>query len=238
MASLCEDCRRRYEENPMRVFDCKVEEDRRRLAEAPTSLDHLCAVCRGHFDSFRAHLGRLGLAYRVDPRLVRGLDYYVRTAFEVVAEQGLGSQNSLMGGGRYDGLVRELGGPEVAGFGWALGIERLMLLLGAAAEEGAAPRIDARSDVFIVHLGEAARDLSTTIARDLRARNLSVRLDPRAAKIAAQMKRADREGARFVLILGDDEIGKGVYKLKNMKTGEQQPVRAGALDELWARIRS
>ena len=143
-----------------------------------------------------------------------------------------------MGGGRYDGLVRELGGPEVAGFGWALGIERLMLLLGAAAEEGAAPRIDARSDVFIVHLGEAARDLSTTIARDLRARNLSVRLDPRAAKIAAQMKRADREGARFVLILGDDEIGKGVYQLKNMKTGEQQPVRAGALDELWARIRS
>lgn len=236
LGRLCEDCGRRYRENPLRVFDCKIEADRALLSGAPAMLDHLCAACREHFGSFRGHLDALGIEYRIDPRLVRGLDYYMRTAFEIVAEQGLGSQNSLMGGGRYDGLVKELGGPEVPGFGWALGLERLLLLLGAVPPEGAPPAIEARSDLFIAHLGETGRARALRIAKDLRAMGLSVRLDPRPTKLAAQMKRADREGALFSLVLGDDEIRTGSYQLKDMRSGAQEPIAAGDWQLLMKRV--
>jgi histidyl-tRNA synthetase len=237
LAKLCEDCHRRYEENPMRVFDCKVAGDRSLLADAPAVMEHLCEVCRVHFDSVLGHLSRLGIAYRIDPRLVRGLDYYVRTAFEIVAEEGLGAQNSLMGGGRYDGLVKELGGPDLPGFGWALGIERLLMLLGVGSDEGAPPALSLRSDVSLAYLGEEARTRAMRIAKELRAMEISVRIDPRPGKLGSQLKRADREGALFCLVLGDEEIKNDIYQLKDMRSGTQEPLPAGDWNQLLERLR-
>lgn len=236
--TFCADCQRRIEENPLRVFDCKVQVDKDLLQDAPTSLDHLCDACRDHFSKFRGYLTTLEIQFAVDPRLVRGLDYYVKTAFEILAQEGLGSQNALMGGGRYDGLVKELGGPDLAGFGWALGIERLMMLLGAARAEGAAIAIVPSADLFVAHIGDAATARSIGLVKDFRAQGLSVRFDPRAAKLGAQMKRADREGARFALILGDEEIAQNVYQVKDMRSGGQEPVHAAALAALVERIRN
>lgn len=240
---LCADCQRRLVENPLRVFDCKVESDRILLRDAPTVLEHLCEACRTHFAGVRSHLDRLGIAYRIDPRLVRGLDYYVRTAFEVVAEEGLGAQNSLMGGGRYDGLVKELGGPDVPGFGWALGIERLLMLKEAAhggvrssSEDPASKSGLGGSDLFIAHLGDEAWAHAILLAKGLRARGYSVRIDPARGKLGPQLKRADREGARFALILGDDEIRRSVYQLKNMATQAQDTIEADPPEELATRL--
>src|SRR5262249_32014855 len=156
----------------------------------------------------------------IDPRLVRGLDYYVRTAFEVLAASGLGAQNALMGGGRYDGLVKELGGPDLPGFGWALGLERLLMLLPGAPAGGAAPA--AGCDLFVAHLGEEARRRSVVLARDLRGAGLSVRIEPGGRGLGSQLRRADREGARFALILGDDEIRSGTYQLRDMRSEAQE----------------
>ena len=235
-ARLCADCQRRLAENPLRVFDCKIESDRALLARAPTVLEHLCAACREHFEALQKHLGQLGIGFRIDPRLVRGLDYYVRTAFEIVADRGLGSQNALMGGGRYDGLLKELGGPDLPAFGWALGLERLVMLLGAFASEGDPLSIPARADLFLAHMGDDARGRAITLARELRGRGVSVRIDPRSRGLGAQLRRAEREGARFALILGDDEIRAGIYQLKDMERELQEPIEAadGAklLDEL------
>ena len=248
---LCEDCQRRFLENPLRVFDCKVPADRERIQKAPTlgSRDprgpagrtFRCDRCEEHFAAVRDHLEELGFrfgtpdGYVIDDRLVRGLDYYVRTAFEVLSESGLGAQNSLLGGGRYDGLVKELGGPDVPGFGWAMGIERLLLLTGAVPAEGDSGLAPARSDLFIAHLGHAARRRAS-YSPSRAARGLSVRLDPREGKLGAQMKRADREGARFALIVGDEEIARGIYQLKDMASEVQQEVSAGDLDGLAGRI--
>jgi histidyl-tRNA synthetase len=241
---LCADCQRRLMENPLRVFDCKVPADRSLLQDAPTMLDHLCEACRGHFAAVQEHLRRLEIPFRIDPRLVRGLDYYVRTAFEVIAEEGLGAQNSLMGGGRYDGLVKELGGPDVPGFGWALGVERLLMLKEAAAAtrrtpgaavdpDGSPPR---GADLFIAHMGEDAWARAVLLAKGLRRHGYAVRLDPARGKLGSQLKRADREGARFTLILGDDEIRESIYQLKNMTTQAQESVEAGPQDDFADRL--
>lgn len=227
---LCGDCQRRLIENPLRVFDCKVEADRTLLQDAPTMVEHLCDACRAHFAAVQEHLRRMEIAYRIDPRLVRGLDYYVRTAFEVIAEKGLGSQNALMGGGRYDGLVKELGGPDVPGFGWALGIERLLMLKEAASDgprnSSAAHDSPGTTDLFIAYLGDEAWARAILLARDLRGCGYSVRLDPSRGKLGSQLKRADREGARFTLILGEDEIRRSIYQLKTMTTQTQEPIDA------------
>src|SRR5262245_60604622 len=158
---LCEDCRRRAAENPLRVFDCKNEPCRAELADAPAILDSLCAGCREHFAAVRAYLDAYGIPYTVEPRLVRGLDYYVRTAFELLSD-GLGAQNSLRGGGRYDGLVKELGGRDTPGFGWAMGLERLILLL-PEAKDGRA-----RLDALVAPLHPGARRPAALVARALR----------------------------------------------------------------------
>lgn len=234
---LCEDCQRRLVENPLRVFDCKVPADRHLLAGAPAMLDHLCDPCRAHFDAVLGHLKALGIDYRIDRRLVRGLDYYVRTAFEIVADRGLGSQNSLMGGGRYDGLVKELGGPDVAGFGWALGIERLMLLLGLdPADAGGAAATGPGTDLYVAHVGDRAVALAVPLARDLRARGFAVRLDPRPAKLGAQLGRAAKAGARYALILGDDEIDRATYPLKDLLGGGQEAIAAESPAQLVAQV--
>lgn len=217
VGTLCEDCRRRYVENPLRVFDCKVEEDRQRLALAPTILDTLCDPCASHFGEVRRRLDACGIRYTVDPRIVRGLDYYQRTVFEVVAT-GLGAQNALIGGGRYDGLVAELGGPPLPGFGFALGMERLVLLLPAERVPSSG------ADVLLVGLGESGWGASIDLARRLRARGLRAVTALSERPLGAQMKRAERLRARFAVFVGGEELGSGFFGLKDLSTGVQVSV--------------
>ena len=215
-SELCGDCRRRSESNPLRIFDCKVSACQPIVDALPHSTNYLCDGCREHFAAVTAQLTALELDYRVSHRLVRGLDYYARTTFEVLGAT-LGAQNALLGGGRYDGLVRQLGGPDRAGIGFAAGMERLVLAMpegpGAVAP-----------DAFVVALGEAARPAAHVLARDLRHAGVATLVDYDARSLRAQMKRADRSGARRVLILGDDEIARGEVTVKDMESGEQTAV--------------
>ena len=224
LAELCEDCNRRYAENPLRVFDCKVEKDRAILESAPTVLDALCEGCATHFSEVRRRLDGYGIPYVVDARMVRGLDYYERTVFEVVSS-GLGAQNALLGGGRYDGLVEELGGPRLPGFGFALGMERLLLVMPEESGDRVA------TDVLLVGLGAPGFEASVPMARRLRAAGLSVTMPLAERPLGAQLKRADKLGARFAVFVGKDEIEKDRYGFKDLATGEQLELPEGAIAE-------
>ncbi|GAB4222606.1 MAG: histidine--tRNA ligase [Acidobacteriota bacterium] len=212
---LGEDSRRRLHTNPLRVLDSKDEQEQALFAEAPRITDALCDACRAHHDAVRDGLARLGIPYEEDPRLVRGLDYYVRTTFEVRATRGLGAQNAVLGGGRYDGLVRALGGPDVPGLGWAAGIERL-LLAGGVLDEPAAARLD----VYVVTLGASPPE-TLALVQALRAEGLAAGWDPGGHGLGGQMKRAGRSGARFAVLLGDDERARGTSTIKDLASGEQ-----------------
>ncbi len=213
---MCGDCRRRIEVNPLRCFDCKVAADRELLARADTIQDHLCDACRDHFAAVKAHLERLGVPFDLDPRLVRGLDYYCRTTFEV-SLAGLGAQNALLGGGRYDGLVKSLGGPPVPAFGFAVGEDRLVLSLPENADIP-----ESSPDVYMISLGEKALQHAPAMAARLRSGRRRVVLDPMPGKsLRSQMRKANDLGARFVLILGEQEIASGRYTLKRMSDGAQ-----------------
>lgn len=225
LPDLCEDCRRRYQENPLRVFDCKIESDLRALAEAPTLLDLLCAPCAHHFTAVRDLLHGFGIPHRVDPRMVRGLDYYQRTVFEVTAE-GLGAQNAVLGGGRYDGLVEELGGPPVPGFGFAVGMERLLMLIPEDRGRDRGP------DVAVVGMGEEGWVASIALARRLRVAGLRAAMPLEERPLGAQLKRGDKLGARFAVFLGKDEIASGRYGVKDLRTGEQRTLDEDALVDL------
>jgi histidyl-tRNA synthetase len=183
----------------------------------------LCAPCAAHFDAVRATLDGFAIPYVVDPRLVRGLDYYQRTVFEVVAT-GLGAQNALLGGGRYDGLVEELGGPAIPGFGFAAGMERLVLVMGRRAGSGAV------SDVLIVGLGETGFRASIGLARSLRKLGVRVAMSLTERTLGAQLKRAERVGARFALFVGDAELSRGRFGLKNLTSGEQIEVDEAGIE--------
>ena len=222
---LCSDCQRRAETNPLRIFDCKVEKDQAIIDTLPHSVDYLCDDCRAHFEQVTGLLTALGLDFTVSHRLVRGLDYYMRTTFEV-AGGGLGAQNALLGGGRYDGLVAQLGGPDRPGIGFAAGLERLLL----AMPEGKAPT---PPDAFVVAAGEAARRPAHLLTRDLRQAGLIALVDYEPRSLKAQMKRANRAGARRVLILGEDELARGEVTVREMKTSEQTTARR---DEIVPRL--
>jgi histidyl-tRNA synthetase len=223
-ASLCGDCQRRAETNPLRVLDCKVEADQPIIDALPSILDYLCEPCRTHFDAVRRYLTDRGIEYEVRPRMVRGLDYYMRTTFEVV-HGSLGAQNSVLGGGRYDGLAESLGSKvHSPGIGFSIGEDRLVM--SVEGEQQATPL-----DLFVAPLGEAAVRAATLVARDLRRAGHSVELVE--AKLKRAMEIANKLGARFVLIIGDTEIAAGRYALKNMSTGEQQSV---APDEIAAAL--
>lgn len=226
---MCADCRRRSVENPMRVFDCKVENCRRLLEEAPSIAEHLCEPCREHFAAVRELIDAYGIGYRIDTRLVRGLDYYVRTAFEVLAE-GLGAQNSLMGGGRYDGLVSDLGGRETPAFGWALGMERLLMILPETAGTG-----NAGPDFMVAPVGREAAKAAAIAARALRVAAMSAVLESSARSLQSHLRKADKLGARRVLIIGESEIRTGIYLVRDMRSGEQTEIAAGDLASLAAR---
>jgi histidyl-tRNA synthetase len=222
---LCPDCRRRLDTNPLRCLDCKVPADRRLLEQASPILDSLCAACREHFDGVRAHLAQLAVAYTIDARMVRGLDYYCRTAFEVT-QPTLGAQNAILGGGRYDGLVEALGGPAIPGFGFAVGEDRLVMSLPDTAELP-----DTAPEIVMVTLGEAALPRALSAARTLRASRRSVVLDPLPGKsLKAQMRRANDLRARFVLILGETEMNRRTFTVKRMSDGVQATVGEGEVE--------
>jgi histidyl-tRNA synthetase len=216
---LCVDCQRRTETNPLRVLDCKVAQDQPIIDGLPRISDHLCVECRDHFAAVRRGLELLGVPYRLTHRLVRGLDYYTRTTFEVTSGE-LGAQNSVLGGGRYDGLVRDLGGPDLTGIGFALGMERLVMLLPAGE---AAPRCD----VFVAPLAAAATDKALLLQRELRGAGLRVLMEHEGRGLKSQMKRADKLGARLVALLGEDELAKGVWTVRDMAGSSQEQVPEG-----------
>jgi len=228
---LCEDCRRRATTNPLRVFDCKKESCQGLLATAPHMLDALCDPCREHFDRVTSLLEEMGVVFRIDPRLVRGLDYYTRTTFELKAE-GLGAQDTVVGGGRYDGLVEDLGGRPTPGFGWAMGLDRLLLVV---PEETLATRPG--PDLFIVSLGEEGRRRGRLLVGELRRAGLRVLYDTRGRALGGQMKRAGRSGARWALFLGEEELASGEARLKDLSTGEQESIPLEDLDALARRLR-
>jgi histidyl-tRNA synthetase len=209
-AELCEDCRRRTETNPLRTLDCKNPACQKVLAAAPTPVDSLCDPCRAHFTAVRGFLGKLAIGHRVNPRLVRGLDYYTRTTFEFTAEAGLGTQNTVAAGGRYDGLVEALGGPAVPAVGFAAGVERLVLAMGEDSHPPSGP------DLFVASHGEAERGEALALAASARAAGLRAEIDPRGGSLKSQLRRADRLGATIVVVLGEDEIRSGRVKLKQM----------------------
>ena len=208
---LCADCQARITRNPMRVLDCKNASCQAELQSAPHMLDMLCDACRAHFAEVRAGLEALGIAYRVDPKIVRGLDYYTRTAFEFVAE-GLGAQATVLAGGRYDGLVKALGGPDVPAVGFAAGLERLALLLDEAPL--AAP------DAVVIALGEEMLAPSLKVAEALRREGFFV-VHAGGGGAKRQFREADRQGARWAVIIGEDEWKRGLVRVKDLQTGTQ-----------------
>ncbi len=216
--SLCSDCRRRSGKNPLRVLDCKVPDCRTAMADAPAITDYLCDDCRAHFDIFRAALDELQIGYIIDPRLVRGLDYYTRTTFEIQTGS-LGAQSAVAGGGRYDGLVQALGGPEMPATGFAIGLDRLAELVAAQGKEP-----DLGPDLFIAALGDQSRRLAFRWACDLGLAGVQTEMEYGERSLKSQMKRANRLKAQRVLIVGENELAAGKAVLRDMQTREQQEV--------------
>jgi histidyl-tRNA synthetase len=228
---LCENCNRRLEHNPLRLLDCKDPDCRATTANAPAMLDHLCGPCRAHFDAVRALLAKEGVEPQLNPRMVRGLDYYVRTAFEATAE-GLGSQNAVGGGGRYDGLVKALGGPEAPGVGFALGVERLLLSMTDHPAARPAP-----PEVFIAPLGAAAEAEAMHRAHGWRRDGVRVEMSAGGKSLKSQMRLADKLGVSYVLILGDDELAAQAFTVRDMSAKHDFP-RAIDLSSSAAELRN
>ena len=227
---LCGDCQRRSKTNPLRVLDCKAPEDQPVIDTLPTILDLLCSECREHFDTLQGHLRDREIPFTVRPRLVRGLDYYTRTTFEIV-HGALGAQDSLLGGGRYDGLSEMLGGPAAPGIGFSIGEDRFALALSQLAESGSSAE---DSPLFIIWLGENARRCAAGLARELRAGNIAVEMPADAAKLKKALELASRLGVRHVLLIGDRELDEGRYLLRDMAHGMQKPVTKEELFEQFA----
>jgi histidyl-tRNA synthetase len=220
---LCEDCQRRYHTNPLRVLDCKVPRCVEAVKGAPIITDSLDDACRDHFSEVRRGLDLLGIPYRLEPGMVRGLDYYTRTAFEIV-HQDLGRSKAVGGGGRYDSLIHDLGGPEASGIGFAIGLERLAM--GITDDD---PRFTRRIDAFVAVLGENAQDTGFKVADRLRKAQISTEARYSAKSLKAQLKVANRIGAARVIMIGDDELERGQLTVRDMDTKEQTSVE---IDEI------
>lgn len=214
LSKLCEDCNRRYSENPMRVLDCKKDKDK--LKGAPCPLDFLCGECADHFNEFKERLRYLGIKFNIDSRIVRGLDYYTKSVFEFT-HSGLGSQNEVGGGGRYDELIKFMGGEYTPASGYAVGIDRLMLLMPEAEGELGV-------DIYIVTFDEESDLLGWKILNELRDAGVSCDKDPLKRSVKAQFREADRQNAKWVIIIGEDERKRGVVQLKNMEKGKQKEI--------------
>jgi histidyl-tRNA synthetase len=228
--TLCEDCRRRLSTNPLRILDCKVPACKAMSESAPRLIDHVCGECKEHFDVVIRLMNDRKVPYTLNPRLVRGLDYYMRTTFEVVST-GIGAQGSVAGGGRYDGLVAQLGGPEAPGIGFACGMERLGLLL--AQQDDCAV---SRPDFYIACLDERAPDVAVAAAETLRSKGLAGEISFAAKGLKGQMRRASTLHVRHCLLLGESELDSQTIGIKNMDTGEQVGIPLASLGD-WAEIR-
>ena len=217
---LCDTCKDRLERNPMRILDCKSPVCSEIAKDAPVVLDYLCDECREHFEKVKSYLNAQNIAFKVNPRIVRGLDYYTKTVFEFISES-IGAQGTVCGGGRYDGLIEELGGPKTPSLGFGLGIERLMLLMEA---QGCEFPKESMPDLFIAALGEKAQLKAVEIANDMREEGFTCLYDVNGRGLRAQMKYANKLGAKYTIVLGDDEVESGIAKLKNMESGEETEI--------------
>jgi histidyl-tRNA synthetase len=229
---LCDNCQRRLEVNPLRILDCKENECREISKDAPTMLESLCDKCEEHLEKVRGSLGNLGIKYILNPSIVRGLDYYTRTVFEITTEK-LGAQNAVAAGGRYDGLVEELGGPSTPAVGFSIGMERLVLLHEMVAPDAFQKELE----VFIAFLGEKTKKTSFKLAYDLRMRGLSVEMDYENKSLKSQLRRADKLGSKFAVIVGEEELGRGKVKLRNMKESTEEEFDIEDLNKLASKIK-
>ena len=217
---LCNTCQERLERNPMRLLDCKSPEDKKIAENAPEILDYLCDECKEHFENVKKYLDSMNIAYTVNPKIVRGLDYYTKTVFEIIADS-IGAQGTVCGGGRYDGLIEELGGQKTPSLGFAMGLERLQLVMDA---QGCDYPEASKPDLFIAVMGDKAKLKAVEIAKDMREEGFSVIYDLNDRSVRAQMKYADKLGAKYNVVIGDNEVDENKAVLKNMSTGEQKDI--------------
>ena len=224
-ADLCDECARRSDTNPLRAFDCKEPACEKVMAGAPVLADRLCEACRTHYEAVKGHLSDLGIAFEEDSGLVRGLDYYTRTVFEIQAE-GLGAQNAIGGGGRYDRLMEEYGGPATPGLGWALGFERTRLALEAAGVEIPSPPV---AEVYVARVDDSVVGDVFQLVIALRDAGFAAEADHSGKSLKAQFKQAGRAGARYVVVMGPDELARGEVTLRDMDAGEERAVPRDAL---------
>lgn len=221
---LCEDCRRRLHTNPLRVFDCKTESCKALIDHAPRLSGYTCSACKQHFETLKQCLNNFAITYETNDKMVRGIDYYTRTTFEVVTES-LGAQNAIAGGGRYDGLVKSLGGPDTPGIGFAVGMERLISLMPPDSKYFIFP------DLFIAALGDTAQKEAFTLCNRLRMKGIKTEMDYSGKSLKSQMKRADKLKSRHTLILGDKEIAEKRAELRNMLNGTQLSLDLNAMED-------
>ncbi len=224
--TMCENCQRRYDTNPLRILDCKLEDWSKLEGEVPDIADHLCESCATHFTGVRETLDALGVEYVRNKRLVRGLDYYVKTSFEIIHDTALGAQATLLGGGRYDGLVEQIGGDPTPGIGFGCGIERVLL---ACENLGVAFPHEAARPVFVVTLGPGARVPGLKLLNELRQAGIPAQVDYLGRSMKAQMRAANKANARLAVILGEDEVAQGVVGLKDLDASTQTTVPLGEL---------
>lgn len=218
LAKLCPDCQERYQSKPRRLLDCKVPSCKPFKEGAPSQLDFLDEDCKAHFENVKAYLNQMNVKYVVNPNIVRGLDYYTNTAFEVIVDS-LGAQNSIAGGGRYNGLISQIGGRDTPAVGFAGGFERLLLALKS---QGAFLPEENKAEAYLVAIGEEAEAFGIKVIQELRSQSLRVDYNPDKSSFKAQMKAADQSGAGFALLIGEDELAKGQLTLKNLRDSSQE----------------
>ncbi len=218
---LCDTCKSRFDKNPMRILDCKSPEDRKLVEGAPMMLDYLCEDCQRDFEELKRHLDAMGIKYVVDPTIVRGLDYYTKTAFEFITTK-IGAQGTVCGGGRYDHLIEEVGGPDMPGVGFGLGKERLLMMMELAGHDFGGKE---KPQLFIAWIGDNSREYSIGLLHELRTKGIRAEIDTKERNLKGQMKYANKLGAQYTVVIGDDEVSSGELTLKNMENGEQSKVR-------------
>lgn len=224
---LCDTCKDRFNKNPMRILDCKSPVCQELVQGAPMMLDYLCDDCKASFEELKKHLDDLGIKYVVDPSIVRGLDYYTKTAFEFITTK-IGAQGTVCGGGRYDHLIEEIGGPDMPGVGFGLGKERLILLMEACGSDFGG---EERPSVFVAWVGDEALSYSLKLVQSLRKNGISAAMDTKARNLKGQLKYANKLQARYSIVIGEDELKTGELILKNMDTSEQSKMTKDALIE-------
>ena len=227
LQNMCGQCRQRFDKNPLRILDCKEEACKAITAKAPKITDYLCEDCNAHFEKVQNLLSKQGITYKVNPGIVRGLDYYTRTVFEFVSTD-IGAQGTVCGGGRYNNLVEEVGGKPTPAVGFGLGLERLLLVLENLNKLNAC---EEHTDLYVLPIGENAKEYALSLVSKLRSEGISAETDIMDRGIKAQMKYADKSGARYVVALGDDEIASGTIKLKNMSDGREIPCEIDRIAE-------